>query len=120
MSVHGQSNTVFVPSYKFKDLIANFFGIRVSDEKKVDEFPLMYKFSNDGKDEIISKYNRFLKEMILLYGEPSLIKFRKIDQHTDFNQLEANPVIWNCTNAVISIAFDKNANELLRTIKNKD
>jgi len=36
------------------------------------------------------------------------------------NQLEANPVIWNCTNAVISIAFDKNANELLTTIKNKD
>ncbi|SJN37639.1 hypothetical protein MUK51_07820 [Sphingobacterium faecium] len=58
--------------------------------------------------------------MILLYGEPSFIKFRKIDQYTDLNQLEANPVIWNCTNALISIAFDKNANELLTTIKNKD
>lgn len=120
LPVHDQGHTVFVPNYKFKDLTANFFGIRASDEKKVDEFALMYKFSNDGKDEIISNYNRFLQELILLYGEPSLIKFRKIDQDTDLNQLEANPVIWNCTNAVISIAFDKNANELLTTIKNKD
>lgn len=119
-SVHDQGHTVFVPNYKFKDLTANFFGIRASDEKKVDEFALMYKFSNDGKDEIISIYNRFLQELILLYGEPSLIKFRKIDQYTDLNQLEVNPVIWNCTNALISIAFDKNANELLTTIKNKD
>ncbi|MNR48261.1 hypothetical protein D3C85_1674790 [compost metagenome] len=80
----------------------------------------MYKFSNDGKNEIISNYNYFLQEMILLYGEPSFIKFRKIDQETDLNQLEVNPIIWNCTNGVISIAFDKNANELLTTIKNND
>lgn len=119
-SIHDQGNTVFVPNYKFKDLISNFFGIRASDEKKIDEFALMYKFSNDGKDQMMSKYNRFLQEMILVYGEPSFIKFRKIDQHTDLNQLDANPVIWNCTNAVISIAYDNNANELLTTITNKD
>lgn len=80
----------------------------------------MYKFSNDGKDQVISKYNRFLQQMILLYRKPSLIKFIEIDQETDLNQLKANIVIWNCTNAIISIAFSKNANELLTTITNKD
>ncbi|MCS3552583.1 MULTISPECIES: energy transducer TonB [unclassified Sphingobacterium] len=120
IAAHDQGHTVFVPDYTFKSLRAKFFRISATDEEKVDEYVLLYKFSNDGKDEIISNYNRFLQEMILLYGEPSLIKFRKIDQDTDLNQLEANPVIWNCTNAVISIAFDKNANELLTTIKNKD
>lgn len=120
ITVHDQGHTVFVPDYTFKSLRAKFFRISATDEEKVDEYVLLYKFSNVGRDQMMSTYNRFVNEMLHIYGQPSFIKFRKIDKDTDLNQLEVNPIIWNFTNAVISIAFDKNENELSTSITKKD